>query len=87
MFLGEGLQAELLPNGDAANSAEKGIRARVRSEVRAAIEESMRGRDVDPRDFEREVESLTRKITAQILDEGRSPEEIQKMLAEGEINP
>jgi hypothetical protein len=98
MFLGEGFHSGLLSSPEtieALGESTKGdptstdgeARTRVRSAVRAALEKNLRAHDLDPRDFEREVSSLTRQITAQLLDEGRSPEEIQKMLAEGEINP
>lgn len=98
MFLGEDFRVVQLPSsdeiaalgkskGDGSNPTDREIRVRVRSEVRAALEKNLRDQDLDPRDFEREISSLSRQITAQLLDEGRSPEEVRKLLATGEINP
>jgi len=98
MFLGEGFRSVTLPTeerieemkrpkpGEAAPTSGE-IRSGVRSEVRAALEQNLRDQDLDPREFEREIASLSQKITLQLVDEGRSPAEVEKMLVEGEINP
>jgi hypothetical protein len=62
-------------------------RERVRARIRAALEESIGEAGADPRDFEREVDSLTRRISELLLDEGRSLEEIEQLLEDGKINP
>jgi len=97
-FLGEEFREAFAdPEGSVANAARKRasgagdlsaeLRAEVGAAVRAAIEASIRAGDEAPGRYEREVDSLTRKITAEILEEGRSLEEIDRMLAGGEINP
>jgi hypothetical protein len=89
-YLAENFEADLLPSGDAlaeSTAAGSGGRSQVQSEVRAALEKILREQDLDPRDFEREISSLSRQIAAQLVDEGRTPAEIQKMLAEGDLNP
>jgi len=62
-------------------------RAAVRSEIRTVIEGLIGERDVDPVEYEREMESLTRQITRMLIDEGRSADEIIEMVVEGKINP
>jgi len=63
------------------------VRERVQARIRAAVEQSIREAGADPRDFEREVDSLTRKIGELLLDEGRSLEEVEQLLEDGKINP
>ena len=43
--------------------------------------------EANPRNYELEVESLTREIERQVLDEGRSLEEVEQLLKDGKINP
>lgn len=63
------------------------VRERVQATIRAAVEESIRDAGADPRDFEREVKSFTRKISELLLDQGRSLEEVEQLLEDGKINP
>jgi hypothetical protein len=63
------------------------VRGRVQARIRAAVAQSIRDAGADPRDFEREVDSLTRKIGELLLDEGRSLEEVEQLLEDGKINP
>lgn len=97
-FFGEAFREAFTdPEGPVASAARKRatgtgeasdeIRAEVGAAVRAAIEASIRAGHQDPDEYEREIGSLTGKITTEILEEGRSLEEIDRMLAEGEINP
>lgn len=63
------------------------LRGRVRSEIRAAIEANIRAAGGDPGAYEREVDSLARKIEKQIVDRGRSLEEVEQLLSDGKIKP
>jgi len=69
--------------GELPEEARESAQAR----IRAAVEQSIRDAGADPRDFEREVDSLTRKIGELLLDEGRSLEEVEQLLEDGKINP
>jgi len=63
------------------------VRAAVRDEVRALLEERVRKSGRDPREVASEVDSLTEQIERQILEEGRTFEEVEQMLQRGEIQP
>jgi hypothetical protein len=63
------------------------VRKSVQARILAAVEQSIRDAGADPHDFEREVDSLTRKITGLLLDRGLSLEEVERLLADGKINP
>jgi hypothetical protein len=62
-------------------------REQVHAAVRKSVEDAYRKQDADPRNFSPQVESLTSKIEAQLLDQGKSVAAVQQMLAEGEIAP
>jgi len=62
-------------------------RRRARSSIRAAIERSIGEGGGDPFWFTREVDSLTRQIDALLFDEGRSLDEIDQMIQDGQLNP
>ncbi len=47
----------------------------------------MREQRVDPREHAQEVDRLARAIEQQILEEGRSTEEIGQMLRDGSLGP
>ena len=63
------------------------VREKAEAGIRAAVEQSVRNAGADPRDFEREVDSLTRKISGLLLEQGLSLEEDERLLADGKINP
>jgi hypothetical protein len=63
------------------------VRKSVQASIRAAIEQSIRDAGGAPHDFEREVNSLTRRIVGLLLDQGLSLEEVERLLADGKINP
>jgi len=63
------------------------VRTNVRAEIRRSVEEAFRQQSTDPRTASSQVDGLTRKIEHLILDEGKSPEEVQEMLKRGEITP
>jgi hypothetical protein len=63
------------------------IRAEVRKEVRREIEQSIRKKGLDPDDYAAQVDDLAEQIQVQIIDEGRSSEEIGRMLEKGELGP
>lgn len=97
-FLGEEFRAAFAsPDGAVARAAAAvpagggaaagAARDAVRAAVRSALEAGIRAADEDPGAYEREVASLTGKISAEIVDAGASPAQVERMLAEGEINP
>ncbi len=63
------------------------VRETAEARIRAAVEQSIRDAGADPRDLEREVDSVTRKIGELLLDEGLSLEEVEQLLEDGKINP
>jgi hypothetical protein len=82
-------QIKALTNGKLApgTPVPEDVRASVRAEVRRSVEEAFRQQSTDPRTASSQVDGLTRKIEHLILDEGKSPEEVQEMLKRGEIIP
>ena len=71
---------------EAGQEVPEEVRLDVRQRVRREVEASFRAQDQDPNKFRGRVERLTRQIEQQLLDEGKSVEEIQKMLRSGELN-
>lgn len=63
------------------------VRAEIREEIRRSIERAVRRKGIDPDDYQREIEVLAKKVETQVLDEGRSLEEVGRMIEEGEIAP
>ena len=63
------------------------VRTSVRAEIRRSVEEAFRQQSTDPRSASAQVDGLTRKIEHLILDEGKTPEEVQEMLKRGELTP
>jgi len=63
------------------------VRADVRAQIRQGVEEAFRRQSTDPRAASAEVDRLTSKIEHLILDEGKSPEQVQEMLKRGEVTP
>lgn len=61
-------------------------REKVRAEIRKMVEDSMREQDIDPRYYQSEVRDLTEQIL-RAWERGRSPQQIERMLREGEIAP
>jgi hypothetical protein len=62
-------------------------RETARSQIRANVEEAYRQQGQDPRRFTAQIESLTKQIEQQLFDEGKSLEEVQRMLGAGELLP
>jgi hypothetical protein len=63
------------------------LRQRVRTEIAAAISERLREAGEDPGRFAREIEGLSEKMEAELIDGGRSPYDVVEMLKDGRINP
>jgi hypothetical protein len=63
------------------------LRRDLRAEIRRSVEESIREQGGDPRVLSAQVDGLVREIERQIVDEGRSVEEVRRMLETGEITP
>jgi hypothetical protein len=59
----------------------------VRQEIRRNVEQAVRREGGDPRAAQPQVDALVTKIEKLILDEGKSVEEVQRMLQAGEIQP
>jgi len=89
MFLGAEFTQALygIKAAQAAQESGEVDRAAVRAQVRAAIEGLIDEQDVDPAEYEREVESLTRQVTRLLVDEGLSADEIVGRIVEGKLNP
>ncbi len=62
-------------------------RETARRQIRSSVEEAYRQQDQDPRRFTPQIESLTKQIEQQIFEEGKSLEEVQRMLGAGELLP
>ena len=73
--------------GDDGGEASRRLREQARAEVRAAIEESIREAKGDPAELRPEIDSLSRQIERRMVEDGRSPEDVVRMLQEGRINP
>ena len=63
------------------------VRAAVREDIRRTIEARVRDEGGDPARRRDEIDSLTLKIEQQILEEGRTIDEVGKMLEEGRLTP
>jgi hypothetical protein len=62
-------------------------RSELRREFERSITASFRGQGNDPRQLRPQIQSLARKMVALLVDEGKSIEEIQRMLADGSLRP
>ncbi len=62
-------------------------RETARSQIRTSVEEAYRQQGQDLRRFAPQIESLTKQIEQQIFEEGKSLEEVQRMLGAGELLP
>lgn len=62
-------------------------RADARRQIRGAVEKAFRDQGQDPRRFTPQIESLTKKIEHLLFEEGKSLEEVQRMLGAGELLP
>lgn len=62
-------------------------RETAREQIRASVEEAFRQQGQDVRRFRPQIESLTAQIERQIFEEGKSLEEVQRMLGAGELLP
>jgi hypothetical protein len=62
-------------------------RSELRREFERSITASFQGQGNDPRQFRPQIQSLARKMVALFVDEGKSIEEIQRMLADGSLRP
>jgi hypothetical protein len=63
------------------------VRGRARPSIRAAIEKGIRDAGGEPREFRRQVDSLARQIEELVFDEGRSFEEVERLILDGQLNP
>jgi hypothetical protein len=59
----------------------------VSQQIRSAIEQHMRSEGLDPGQHQEAVESLSKKIEVEILEKGRTIEEIGRMLKDGTLTP
>jgi len=62
-------------------------RRALRTEFERSITENFQGQGNDPRALRPQIQSLARKMVALFVDEGKSIEEIQRMLADGSLRP
>jgi hypothetical protein len=82
-------QIRALSEGRVAAGAEVPVeeRATARRQIRESVEQAFRQQDQDPRRFTPQIDSLTKQIEQQIFEEGKSLEEVQRMLGAGELLP
>jgi hypothetical protein len=94
--MGSQLFAGELPGGGSEEEVRKAIeageftdedRSTMRREFERAITESYQSQGNDPREFRPQIQSLARKMVALFVDEGKSIEEIQRMLMDGRLRP
>jgi hypothetical protein len=83
----EGLQQELERRIQAGEKLSEEERAEIHQEIRRSVERSIRRQGLDPARYQREIDSLTAKVERQVLEEGRSLEEVGRMIENGEIKP
>jgi hypothetical protein len=90
LFTGElpggGSEADLRKAIEAGEFGDEDRRT-LRLEFERAIEESYRSQGNDPREFQPQIQSLARKMVDLFVDEGKSIEEIQRMLVDGSLRP
>jgi hypothetical protein len=84
---GSALREMVAARAEGPGTVSAEIRARVRTEIAATIAERIRESGDDPDHFTREIESLSERIEAALVELGRSPSEIVEMLKDGRINP
>jgi hypothetical protein len=95
-FAGLQLFADQLPGGGSEQALRAALaagefghdeRVALRVETERMLSEAWQAQGNDPRRSRREIQSLARKITDLLVDEGKSVEEIQQMLGSGQILP
>jgi len=62
-------------------------RTTARRQIRDSVEQAFRQQGQDPRRFTPQIESLTKQIEKQIFEEGKTLEEVRRMLGAGELLP
>ncbi len=63
------------------------LREGARADIRRIVEQGFRDQGQDPARFRPQVDSLTAKIEKLLFEEGKSLEEVQRMLGAGELLP
>ncbi len=86
LFKGDGLKA-VQQQAAAGEEIPEDVRAEIRENIRRDLERGLRRKGLDPADHQREIATLTVQIEKQIIEEGRSPEEVGRMIEEGQIGP
>jgi len=90
LFAGElpggGSEADLRKTIEAGEFSEEDRRTLL-LEFERSIAEGYQNQNADPQKFRPQIQSLARKMVALFVDEGKSIEEIQKMLADGSLRP
>jgi hypothetical protein len=90
LFAGElpggGSEADLRKLIEAGEFSEEDRRT-LRLEFEQAITEGYQNQNVDPQQFRPQIQDLARKMVDLFVDEGKSIEEIKRMLADGSLRP
>lgn len=84
---GSAVREAVATRSESRGKVPKELRARVRVEITAALSERLRESGKDPGRYEREIESLSEQIEAQLIDGGHSAHDVVEMLKDGRINP
>lgn len=82
----EGLQQELQREIQ-SGTVDDATRAEVRKSIRGAIDEKVRANGDDPRAVAPYADDLTRRIERLLIDEKKSPAEVEEMLRNGKLGP
>ncbi len=71
----------------AAGEISRTTRMELRGEIVEWLEQGMRARGQSAKSFERQLEGLALRVEKELLDEGRSVQEVVKMIEKGELRP
>ncbi|MCH8132841.1 MAG: hypothetical protein IIA30_09855 [Myxococcales bacterium] len=71
----------------AAGEISRTTRMELRGDIVEWLEEGMRARGQSAKPSERQLESLALRVEKELLDEGRSVQEVAKMIEMGELRP
>ena len=71
----------------AAGEISRTTRMELRGEIVEWLEQGMRARGQSAKTSERQLEGLALRVEKELLDEGRSVQEVVKMIEKGELRP
>ena len=84
---GEGTLQDTIDELRAAGEISRTTRMELRTKIVEWLEQGMRGRGQNAKQSERRLEGLALRVEKELLDEGRSVQEVVKMIEKGELRP